>query len=355
MGVKARNAAKRILCVMMAAALIMTFIGSLSVMAAPDIRVVFTDVTNSDTTTLSGEMKVKVSIEGYTGRADTLQTYINFSGNVKYKSVEYLLDHKPFYVPQEPIKVNENKKLQLAAVGVGSGPSGAESIIDLTGNDDFCILTFEGTGDLTLTLDNDNSFVSYNNEDFASAEATTITVSPSQSDNKGVLATVKIIFDDMSYAQNTADSKIKLTMTNKSTGNSYYAVLDQRSLTQGGNLDTSTSTPTCIITQNILAGAYDLVLEGYGYTTVQLNNQNFNGDKTLTIEQKDFRAGDIDDDGKITLADYNLFMSVYKENYQEITGSKDALYFYDFNRDGKLDVFDLEIMKKSIERGVDSL
>ena len=57
---------------------------------AKQITVHFEDVTATDATTLSGEAKVKVSVDGADGNVSIAQTALNFDGDLKYKSVNYL-------------------------------------------------------------------------------------------------------------------------------------------------------------------------------------------------------------------------------------------------------------------------
>ena len=57
---------------------------------AKQITVQFEDVTAADATTLSGEAKIKVRVNGADGNVSIAQTAFDFDGDLKYKSVNYL-------------------------------------------------------------------------------------------------------------------------------------------------------------------------------------------------------------------------------------------------------------------------
>ena len=63
---------------------------SIPAFAADSFDVIFEVVTDEDSTTLPGEAKVKVSISGVDADVNTIQANVTFSGELEYKSIDYL-------------------------------------------------------------------------------------------------------------------------------------------------------------------------------------------------------------------------------------------------------------------------
>ena len=118
------------------------------VSAAGNIEIIFTDVTETDLTTLSGEAKIKVSVKGAAGNVSIAQTSLNFTGNLKYKSIQFLKgENNPpqcfLYSPNTSL-ANSRKQLMPSII--------SNSSIPFDETTDLFILTFVGNPGETVTL-----------------------------------------------------------------------------------------------------------------------------------------------------------------------------------------------------------
>jgi len=133
----------KVLSLFVVLAMLMSLFASLPVMAANDIKVVLTNVTSSNATTLTGEAKIQVSIKGNPQNVTALQTALNFKGDLEYKSVDYLIEaDAPAEV--DPYNANASKK-----ISVGFALNDAISFDEET---PLFILTFEGDANDSVKL-----------------------------------------------------------------------------------------------------------------------------------------------------------------------------------------------------------
>ena len=143
-----------------AAAAIFLTLSALPVFAdgTESFSVHFEDVTASDSTTLSGEAKIKVSISGASGNTTIVQNAFKFDG-LKYKSVRFLKgENNPpsgyWYAPQDISAVNADKGFTL---GIAS-----KNGLNFSNNEEVFIITFSGNPGDEVTLDlNDDARNTY--------------------------------------------------------------------------------------------------------------------------------------------------------------------------------------------------
>ena len=135
--------------------------------ASGGIEINLTDVTESDPTTLTGESKIMVSVSGAEGEFSMAQIYLEFDGDLKYKSVNFLTgENNPpecALISPNPALANNKKEIMPSIVCPLSPISLKED-----GATDLFVLTFAGeAGDkATLKIDDlDRSFLTINGQD----------------------------------------------------------------------------------------------------------------------------------------------------------------------------------------------
>ena len=312
-----------------------------------NIEIIFTDVTSDDETTLSGEAKIKVSMNAPSGKMSAVQTALKFTGDLKYKSIDFLIgENNPpecFLISPNTALVNTNKTLLPA---IATNRSGSLEIEE--GTTDLFVITFVGNpGDsITLSLDTNSQAGTYCAIDGEYVEPSenakaSITAKSSKEDNVGVEGTVKLVMnqvDDFKAADKSgyADTKITLSITNESTGSNYSTVLNNILFSKGGHRDGNVSIPTFVVKNTYVAGyTYSIELLASGYITYKISGVDFEETNEIEIDNSKFIPGDINSDGKVDLEDKAIFESIVSGESQEYD-----VDFADFNRDGKVDKFD---------------
>ena len=108
-------------------------------------------------------------------------------------------------------------------------------------------------------------------------------------------------------------------------------------ISNGGNRDGESSVPTFIIKQNVLEGdTYTVEVSALGYVSYKTTGVKF--DKTVEVTNTELVPGDVNGDGVVNADDKKLAEAAAADGgeYSEAA---------DFNRDGKIDKFDLDIFK----------
>lgn len=308
--------------------------------AADDtMQIIFEDVTDS-ADTLAGEAKVKISVKETGGDISAAQLKFNFSGSGSFKSIAYsdeinnLVKNsgggQPFFVqPIDAKSANSSKSFDIAFTGAAK-----YSLPVSASGTEIAVVTFSGEPDEEITLainDLENSFcviapniIEPKNH---ASEAKDITVKFSNTTKTGVKLTANIELDELKESGGFADdSKVSLKLTN--TENNQVRTF---SLSDADKKDAASYK---FEIDKLAAGTYDIELAADGFVSKTLKNVNLNSDKTVNITSDNFYAGDVNADGKLTLLDYNRFISMYD--------AKAAVYDgIDYNRDGNLSQYDL--------------
>ena len=315
------NLKKKVGSIILAVALVFGTQTAIPAFAADNFDVIFEVVTDEDSTTLPGEAKVKISIAGVDAGVNTVQANVTFSGELEYKSIDYLqgevdLPHK-YQTATEVSTANATNEIQAAIFSL-------DEPITFSGKTELFIITFEGdVGDsVMLTLDKDNTFVKIeNNKIYAKENVVSEAATATADANEAANAVVKIVMDKVSDFVADADHPITLTITNERTNKSVSSVLS--------NDDRTGVIPvTFTVSSAVLANdTYTVDLSGNGYKTYKLTGVDFENE--LKITNAEFVPGDINKDNKIDSADKTLYEQIIAENEYNAAA--------DFNRDGYVD------------------
>ena len=87
------NLKKKVGSLLVAAAMVTSIFAGLPVMAADNIEVILTDVTNSNASTKTGDAKIQVSIKGNVDDVTAMQTAFDVTGELDYIGVKYLMEN----------------------------------------------------------------------------------------------------------------------------------------------------------------------------------------------------------------------------------------------------------------------
>lgn len=283
---------------------------------------------------LSGEAKVKVSVSGLQEDANIAQLALDFSGNMDYKAVQWLIEKDSDVISSLQV-IPEGDVLYLSAVfnervikGNSSEPT------------DICILTFRGEpGDsvfLSLIDDIKESYIG----EYLSAEKENLYKMVSDDE---VAATA---IENGAKAQN---AKVELVM-NKVTDFNLKSEKRNISITIVGEDEkfpimfstpvegnSNAMIPTLVVDAVLAADqTYTVRIEGAGYIPYEKTGVSF--EKTLKVENDEFIPGELLEDGIIDIKD--------KEKFEEILARgvyDEFAEFADFNRDGKVDEKDAKV------------
>ena len=295
------------------------------------IKVTLTDITATDATTLSGEAKVKVSVQGADGNVSIAQTALDFNGDLKYKSVNYLQgSDNPGGGDSQITSINGNK----ITTGIISSKSG----MNFGSNEDLFVITFSGEPgkETTLSLsDLENTYFTIDGQEYFPDSAAQITVKTSEKENKGKTATVRLTMDKVTGFSGAAKTGITVKITSEKTDNySIDTMLDNNLISKGGHRDGTSTIPKFAVENTVLADdTYTVEVAGIGYITYTKTGVTF--DTTLEITNAEFIPGDVNGDGKVDAGDKALAKEYVKN------GEKNEAA--DFNRDGKVDAEDLTV------------
>lgn len=311
-----------------------------AVFAADDtMQIIFEDVTDS-ADTLAGEAKVKISVKETGGDISAAQLKFNFSGSGSFKSIAYsdeinnLVKNsgggQPFFVqPIDAKSANSSKSFDIAFTGATK-----YSLPVSASGTEIAIVTFSGEPGEEITLatgDLENSFcvIAPNIIEPKNhvTEAKDITVKFSNTTKTGVKLTANIDLNELKESGGFADdSKVSLKLTN--TENNQVRTFKL------SDADKKDAALYKFEIDKLAAGTYGIALVADGFVSKALENVNLNSDKTVNITSDNFYAGDVNADGKLTLLDYNRFISMYD--------AKAAVYDgIDYNRDSQLTQYDL--------------
>ena len=149
-----------------------------------NIQILFEDITETDTTALLGEAKIKVSVKGAAGNVSIAQIALEFEGNLKYKSIQFLKgENNPpqgvLYSPNAS-QVNATKELMPSIISKNS-----LKFDDVT---PLFILTFTGNAGEKVTLKanvGDNTYCTVDDVDFKLAQSSSLQATASTKQNAG--------------------------------------------------------------------------------------------------------------------------------------------------------------------------
>lgn len=321
-------------------------VASVAVSAAEsNIELVFEDVTSSDASTMSGEAKIKVSIKGAEGNIKIAQLGLIFDGDLKYSSIDMLInennpDSGSATIYPNAAEANATKKLNMSVIS-------AKKPMTFADVQPLCILTFSGETGKSVTVkgDADKTYCSVGMNDKIALKDTSVTgtATASDTDVKSIAAQIKVVMDKVEgfigeSSDDYATSKVLVKITSEQRpSNVFYTYLNNVLISNGGNRDGESSVPTFIIKQNVLADdTYTVEVSALGYITYKVTGVKF--DKTVEVTNAELIPGDVNGDGVVNADDKKLAEAAAADGgeYSEAA---------DFNRDGKIDKFDLDIFK----------
>lgn len=315
-----KKKATKIIAIVLAALMILSVCSAVAL--ADGVSATANGVTSTSATTQKGEAKIRFGISGLSGNVSIIQLAVSFSGNLSYKSVEFLQGKNDpangyFTSSTAAATANSSKKVTV-------GINAAKTPITISGDTALFELTFTGTpgNSVTVTLDTANSYYYDSYGQHSIGSFTSVTEAASNEENKGKAATVKIVMDKVTDFTAANNSGITLSVTDESTNSVMTLALDNSSR------DNSVTVPTFNMPLVVLDGhSYTVSLTGIGYTTYTKSGVTFSD--TLTITNSDFVPGDLNADGKVDSADREIY-----------DGLTDYTIVADFNRDGRVDSYD---------------
>ena len=309
------------------------------------MQIVLEDITGS-ADTLMGEARVKVSVKGIDGSLTLSQLKFHFSGDGAFKSIAYanainqLVKEsgagQPFFVqPVDAKSANSSKEFTVAFSG------GAQHSLPVSADGtEICTITFTGEPEkeLTLAIDNLEDSFCVESPNLIRPEnhikkAVSITVKFSSTTNQGVKATVLAELDELKKIGGFSDpSDIRLKLTNLATNQERTFGLS--------DAEKKDAVSYQFEIDGLAAGKYDIQLLGNGFVSKTVS-ADLTSNKEIKLTSKHFYAGDVAADGKLTIRDYNRFVSLYDAKAAAFSG-------VDYNRDGKFTQDDLYAMITSV-------
>lgn len=342
---------KKILTVILSLMMVFSYMQAVS--ASENLmNIVLEDVTDS-ADTLTGEAKIKVSVKGIDGSLTLSQLKFNFSGNGSFKSIAYSDEinklvkssgtGQPFFVqPIDAKSANSSKSFDIAF----SGSTKYSLPVSASGTE-LGIITFSGDPNEEITLainDLEDSFCvvspGVTEPQNHVAAAVSITVKCSSTTKTGVKLAANINLNELKESGGFADnSQISLKLTNLES--------NQVRTFKLSDADKIDAVSYKFEIDKLAAGKYDISLVADGFVSKALSNVDLSGDKQINITSDNFYAGDVNADGKLTLRDYNRFISMYNAKSTAYDG-------IDYNRDDKLSQYDLLAFIASAENHIET-
>ena len=290
--------------VLLALAMITSLFAGLPVMAAGNIEVILTPVTD-------GDAKMQVSVKGNVENVTAMQVAFDVTGELEYKGVDYLVD------VDAPADAKIGNKLS-----VGFALDNAISFADET---PVFVIAFSGdAGDsVTVTVDNEHSYCYTDSGTSVYATGTcSETVQAEENAKESHTATIKVKMDKVPRFIAGEEPAVSLKIKDGASGN----VIAKTTLNTE-NRDSGSKAEFTITAKVVKDNKYTIEISGIGYKTYTATDVIF--DDVLTITNSEFVPGDVNKDGEITDAD--------KTAYENLIAKDEYNPAADFNRDGYVD------------------
>jgi hypothetical protein len=316
------NLKRKIGSVVVALAMAVSTLAALPVMADHGIEVILTNVTTT------GQAKIQVSVKGNVEDVTAMQAAFDFSGDLEYMGVEYLIDTDA----TADAMSSDNK--------ITAGFALSEAI-DLEGETPVFVLSFLGDeGDYAdLTVDNAHSYCLTDAGTVYATGTSAERVYAPDSSKEPIDATVKIIMDKVSGFISTGDTGVTLKLIDQVSGNVFKSPLNSE------NRDNTTKAGFTITNTVVKGNPHTVELSGIGYKTYIAEDVIFNTkDDVLTITNREFVPGDVNKDGQVNDED--------KAKYDEYISKGEYNIVADFNRDGYVDEEDNVFGSSSVQKTV---
>ena len=273
--------------------------------AEGELELVLTDVTASDTSTLAGESKILVSVEGSAEKASIVQIGFTFGGELKYKSIRFIAgknapDEGKYVLSTDVSAANREKNILTGIVSVNES-------IPLSGRTELFVLTFAGEAGQTgsMEVNTDNTYV-MDGKTERSISGGGIGLTASETGVQAVDARIEFVVKGQDaefypkpkvgdpesgseeYAEINYKSGIFIDLTDTETGSVFKKEIDMNPISKGGNLKSSAEDDEFLITETLVSGrAYDITVSGEGYETYTAEDHVFTGGEPLRITSDD--------------------------------------------------------------------
>ena len=311
------------------------------------IEVVLEDITETETTTLAGESKVKVSVKNAEGQVSIAQIPLTFGDGLKYKSIEFLKgeNNPPSCILVSPnvAKANQDKSLMPSII--------ATNELDFANDEALFIVTFEGSGNVSLG-DLSDTYCKVVGTKYYAAQTAQASLTAATSGAAGKNAQIRLQMDKVSFVGGGSstgynDSGVDVKITSETNEKFViYTVLNNILVSKGGHRE-NTSAPSFLIENTVLADhRYTVEISGLGYVPYKATGVTF--DSVLTVTNADFKPGDCNMDGTVDASDKEICQNAIT-NSSEI----DDMLLVDFNRDGNVDADDLRVFDGIVDSETD--
>ncbi len=312
---------------LLAATMVTSMLAGLPLMAVPagaqeaTVQFTFADVTDVQAS-LPGEAKILVSVNGSYENVNTIQAAMTFKGDLKYKSIDYLIGQtnlpNEYQTATEPSAANSSKSVTAAVISL-------ETPLAVEGETPLFILTFEGTAkkSVTVQLNKDDSWLKDGTAKVYAEDEPSQKITATQTGSEATQAVVVVKMDTIVDFTPTFDEPVTIQITNERTGKSISDILtaDNR---------TALIPVTFTVENTVLLGdKYTVEISGNGYKTYKSNGIEFADGYKLTVTNSEFVPGDINKDDAVDATDKAL--------YENIIANKEYNAAADFNRDGYVD------------------
>lgn len=318
---------------------------SAPVSAAVNPTATLTDVTNLSPG-LRGECKIRVSMSGVDEILSAIQLCLNYdSATMEYRSIEW----GDFSDTSTKVAPTDNNGTLMFSVN--DYDDGIRATDDMT----VCVLTFaaaepSGNDRVSVSLnDLEDSYVMTEAHRGGGAigdlieftNTTSVEGTARTEGESGLAAKISLVFDGVDGFATSGDSSgINVELVNNASGAKSSWRLDK-----SADRDTSKTVPTYVFNaEGLVAGDYTISVTGEGYVPFA-REISMTDSTSFEITNDAFVPGDINADEKVDAADYNLIMSYIKNGRIAYTTNS-----FDFNRDGRVDRYDLAAMKRVLEK-----
>ena len=266
------------------------------VSAEEGLELTFSDITATDMTTMAGESKILVSINGSAENVSILQFEFAFSGDLKYKSIQYITgkndpEHGSYVVSPDVSATNREKKFSTGIVSMFDK-------ITLDDSTPLFILTFAGDpdseGELSYDPESVMSYATVNGVD-TPVSGGSVSMKGSETGVTAVDAKIDLLIKslDADFYPTPAEvgykSGIYITITDKDTGALFDMEIDFREKSAGGNHEGTAEGDEFLMIERLIEGhTFDVSVYGNGYYTYEVKDVNFDSGEPLRITSDDF-------------------------------------------------------------------
>ena len=208
--------------------------------AAEDaVEIILTDVTATSSTVLPGEAKIMVSVQGGSGAVSIMQAAFAFTGDLQYKSIEFLQgENNP---AEGSTLIYPNSALANATGSFAASIISVNEPLTFEDKTDLFILTFAGDAgaSVSLSVNVDSTYCTVDGVKTPAAQSSSIDAVASEQANASKDAVVTLVMDQVTDFTAGGDgyqsSGIELKITSETLpGYALYTVLNNAPIRRAG-------------------------------------------------------------------------------------------------------------------------